>query len=76
MKKMDKKEIELLERENTPDNVIRHCKAVYKKAMEIAANFDNVNEDIIISEGQKLMASPMPLRELKLPENTVIPPRF
>lgn len=47
MKKMDKKEIELLERENTPDNVIRHCKAVYKKAMEIAANFDNVNEDII-----------------------------
>lgn len=40
-------EIELLEKENTPDNVINHCKAVYKKAMEIAANFDNVDEDLI-----------------------------
>ena len=40
-------EIELLEKENTPENVIDHCKAVYKKAMEIAANFDNVDEDLI-----------------------------
>lgn len=40
-------EIELLERENTPENVIDHCKAVYKKAMEIAANFDNVDYDLI-----------------------------
>lgn len=40
-------EIELLEREKTPENVIDHCKAVYEKAMKIAANFDNVNEDLI-----------------------------
>ena len=40
-------EIELLEKENTPENVIDHCKAVCKKAMKIAANFDNVDKDII-----------------------------
>lgn len=40
-------ELELLEKENTPKNVIEHCKAVYRKAMEIAANFDNVDEDLI-----------------------------
>lgn len=40
-------EIELLEKENTPENVISHCKAVYKKAMEIASNFDNVDRDLI-----------------------------
>ncbi len=42
-----KMEIELLKKENTPENVIDHCKAVYKKAMEIAANFDDVDEDLI-----------------------------
>lgn len=47
MKKIDKMEIELLEKENTPENVIEHCKAVYNKAMKIAANFDNVDEDLI-----------------------------
>lgn len=40
-------EIELLKKENTPENVIDHCKAVYKKAMEIASNFDDVDEDLI-----------------------------
>ena len=40
-------EIELLIKENTPENVIDHCKAVCKKAMKIAANFDNVDEDLI-----------------------------
>ncbi|WP_406535418.1 TIGR00295 family protein [Methanobrevibacter sp.] len=40
-------EIELLEKENTPKNVIDHCKAVYLKAMEIAANFDDVDEELI-----------------------------
>lgn len=40
-------EIELLEKEHTPENVIDHCKAVYKKAMEIASNFDDVDEDLI-----------------------------
>lgn len=47
MKKIDKMEIELLKQENTPENVIEHCEAVYKKAMKIAANFDNVDEDLI-----------------------------
>jgi uncharacterized protein len=42
-----KMEIELLKQEGTPNNVIEHCEAVYKKAMEIAANFDNVDEDLI-----------------------------
>ena len=37
----------MLEREYTPENVIDHCKAVYEKAMKIAANFDNVDEDLI-----------------------------
>ena len=41
---MEKK---LLEKENTPPNVISHCEAVYRKAMKIAANFDNVDEDLI-----------------------------
>ena len=40
-------ELELLEKENTPENVIDHCKAVYLKAMKIAANFDNVDEELI-----------------------------
>ena len=40
-------EIKLLEKENTPENVIEHSKAVYKKAMEIAANFDDADKDLI-----------------------------
>ena len=48
MKKTDKMEIELLKKENTPDNVIKHCEAVYRKAMEIAANFDNADKDLIL----------------------------
>jgi uncharacterized protein len=40
-------EIKLLEKENTPENVIQHCKAVCKKAMKIAANFDNADKDLI-----------------------------
>ncbi len=40
-------EIELLRKENTPENVIEHSKAVCKKAMEIAANFDNVDIELI-----------------------------
>ena len=47
MKKIDNMEIELLEKEGTPKNVIQHCKAVYQKAMKIAANFDDVDEDLI-----------------------------
>ncbi len=37
----------MLKKENTPDNVIEHSLAVYKKAMEIAANFDNADKDLI-----------------------------
>ena len=40
-------ELELLKKENTPANVIDHCKSVCKKAMEIASNFDNVDKDLI-----------------------------
>ncbi len=40
-------EIELLKKEYTPENVIEHCKAVCKKAMKIAANFDDADEDLI-----------------------------
>ena len=40
-------EIELLEKENTPENVIEHSKAVLKKAMKITANFDNADKDLI-----------------------------
>lgn len=47
MKKMDRMEIELLKKENTPENVIEHCKAVCRKAMKIASNFDNADTDLI-----------------------------
>ena len=40
-------EIELLKKENTPENVIEHSLAVCKKAMKIAANFDNADDDLI-----------------------------
>ncbi|MBR4446930.1 TIGR00295 family protein [Methanobrevibacter sp.] len=40
-------ELKLLEKENTPENVIQHCIAVCKKAMKIAANFDNADKDLI-----------------------------
>ena len=40
-------EIELLKKENTPENVIQHCKAVCKKSMKIATNFDDANRDLI-----------------------------
>ena len=40
-------ELELLERENTPENVIQHCIAVCRKAIKIAANFDDADRDLI-----------------------------
>ena len=40
-------EIELLKKENTPENVIEHCQAVCRKAMEIAANFENADTELI-----------------------------
>ena len=40
-------EIELLKRENTPENVIEHCKAVCAKAMKIASNFDDADCELI-----------------------------
>lgn len=40
-------ELELLEKENTPENVIDHCKAVCRKAMKIASNFEDADKDLI-----------------------------
>lgn len=40
-------ELELLKKENTPENVIEHCRAVCLKAMKIAANFDDADKDLI-----------------------------
>ena len=40
-------ELELLRKENTPENVVQHCIAVCKKAMKIAANFDEADTDLI-----------------------------
>lgn len=40
-------EIKLLEKENTPKNVIEHSIAVCKKAMKIASNFDDADKDLI-----------------------------
>lgn len=45
--KTDKMEIELLKKVNTPENVIEHSQAVYRKAMKIAANFDEADPDLI-----------------------------
>lgn len=40
-------ELKILKQEETPENVIEHSKAVYKKAMVIAANFKNADKDFI-----------------------------
>lgn len=40
-------ELKILKQEETPENVIEHSKAVYKKAIVIAANFKNADKDLI-----------------------------
>lgn len=40
-------ELKILKQEETPENVIEHSKAVYKKAMVIAVNFKNADKDLI-----------------------------
>lgn len=40
-------ELKILKQEETPENVIEHSKAVYKKAMVIVANFKNADKDLI-----------------------------
>lgn len=40
-------ELKILKQEETPENVIEHSKAVYKKAMVISANFKNADKDLI-----------------------------
>lgn len=40
-------ELKILKQEETPENAIEHSKAVYKKAMVIAANFKNADKDLI-----------------------------
>ena len=46
-------ELELLRKENTPENVIEHSQAVCRKAIKIAANFDNA-DIILIRKGALL----------------------
>ena len=48
-----KMELELLRKENTPENVIEHSQAVCRKAIKIAANFDNA-DIILIRKGALL----------------------
>ena len=40
-------EIKLLEKENTPENVIKHCIAVCRKSVKIASNFEDADLDLI-----------------------------
>lgn len=40
-------EIEFLKKEGTPENVIKHCIAVYKKAEKISANFPEADKELI-----------------------------
>lgn len=40
-------EIDDLKKVKCPENVIEHCKAVYKKALKISESFDNVDLDLI-----------------------------
>lgn len=40
-------ELEILKQEDTPKNVIEHSKAVYKKAIVIASNFENADIELI-----------------------------
>lgn len=40
-------EIEILKKENTPENVIKHCQAVCDKAIAIANNFEDANIELI-----------------------------
>mgnify|MGYP002522168031 CR=1 FL=1 len=40
-------EIEILKKENTPQNVIEHSIAVCKKALKIAENFPDANKELI-----------------------------
>lgn len=40
-------EIEILKKEKTPPNVIEHSKAVCRKSIKIARNFDNADKDLI-----------------------------
>lgn len=40
-------EIKILKQLNCPENVIEHSKAVYKKAMRMAENYDDVNLELI-----------------------------
>ena len=40
-------ELKILKQEETPENVIEHSKAVYKKAMVIAGDFKNADKDLI-----------------------------
>lgn len=40
-------EIEILKKVKCPENVIEHCEAVYRKAMKMAEDFEDVDLDLI-----------------------------
>ena len=40
-------ELEILKKEDTPENVIKHSKAVYEKTIVIASNFENADIELI-----------------------------
>ena len=40
-------ELEILKKEDTPENVIKHSKAVYEKAIVISSNFENADIELI-----------------------------
>lgn len=40
-------EIEILKQVQCPENVIKHCEAVYRKAMKMAKDFENIDLDLI-----------------------------
>lgn len=39
--------VEILKRLNCPDHLIKHCKAVCKKALELSSNFDDIDVELV-----------------------------
>lgn len=55
-------ELKILKQEETPENVIEHSKAVYKKAMVIAANLKMLIKILLKKEHcYMILAGPKPM---------------
>ena len=39
--------IEILKRLNCPDHLIKHCEAVFKKALKLSSNFDDIDIELV-----------------------------